>query len=122
MFFKEGTYSAAEDFFAGRTWAEMKGFLGEPDGNYFIGLDNLHVLTEGSGQQQQLKVELWGSGGVKYLDAHYDSFSVLGEADNFRLEIGGFLTVRETNFGNVVKRRAFIVRYGDVMDTHIHMQ
>ncbi len=100
----------------------MKGFLGEPDGNYFIGLDNLHVLTEGSGQQQQLKVELWGSGGVKYLDAHYDSFSVLGEADNFRLEIGGFLTVRETNFGNVVKRRAFIVRYGDVMDTHIHMQ
>ena len=76
-----------------KTWEQMKGFQGEPGGNYFAGLVNIHVLTTTSGDKQELRFELRGHGQGRYLEAYYDSFEIGDEGDKFRLSAGSFLGV-----------------------------
>ena len=66
----------------------MAGF-GDPDGNYWLGLEKLHLLT-GTGTRFKLRVEMesWlGESGW----AEYSSFSVEGADTNFTLHVGGFI-------------------------------
>ncbi|KRF79345.1 angiopoietin-related protein 7 [Drosophila virilis] len=68
------------DFF--RNWSEYAQGFGSADGEYWIGLQKLHKMT--NSQRHELYVKLVDqSGEVRY--ARYDNFVIGSESDKFRL-------------------------------------
>ncbi|XP_033757660.1 angiopoietin-related protein 7-like [Pecten maximus] len=72
------------DFY--RNWASYKVGFGDLLGNFWIGNDNLHVLTS---TPRILRVELEGWDGTKGY-AEYSTFQVANEDQNYRLSVQGF--------------------------------
>ncbi|XP_033761548.1 angiopoietin-4-like [Pecten maximus] len=72
------------DFY--RNWADYKNGFGDLLGNFWIGNDNLHLLTNSS---VILRVELEAWSGVKG-HAQYSRFQVANENQNYRLSVQGF--------------------------------
>ena len=77
--------NASVDFYRG--WQDYKNGFGDLKGNFWLGLDNIHVLTKYG--QNVLRVDLtdW-TNDTAY--AKYGSFSVASESDNYRLSYGNF--------------------------------
>ena len=73
------------DFF--RNWESYKNGFGDLNGEFWLGNDNLHRLT--FFEDVMLRVDLEDfDGNIKY--AEYTTFQVAGEADKYRIVIGGY--------------------------------
>ena len=88
----------------GKSWHEYKaGFGSLQQGNFWIGLENMHNLTKSGSYGLEIAVK--ESDGVVRI-VEYDSFRVSNEADKYRLYISGFkpgssgLTDRMTQHSN----------------------
>ncbi|KAI8488195.1 Fibrinogen- domains (FReDs) [Branchiostoma belcheri] len=70
-----------------RTWEEYKHGFGNKNGEYWLGNDNIHLLT--TQKNYTLRVELmdWENQ-TRY--AEYDTFRVAGESDQYRLTVSGY--------------------------------
>ena len=75
------------DFY--RNWTDYKRGFGNLEGEHWLGLDNIHLLTNLSGVTAQLRVDLadW-EGNTSF--AKYDQFSVGDEASDYTLSVSGY--------------------------------
>jgi ficolin len=76
---------ASVDFYRG--WQDYKNGFGDLNGNFWLGLDEIHRLTQSG--QNVLRVDLmdW-TNDTAY--AKYGSFSVEPESDNYKLKLSSF--------------------------------
>ena len=75
----------SEDFY--RDWSDYKVGFGDVNGEFWLGLDILHRLSNSG--QNILRIDLMDFyGSTPY--AEYGSFSVASEADNYKLNVGDF--------------------------------
>ncbi|XP_051548872.1 uncharacterized protein LOC127437759 [Myxocyprinus asiaticus] len=70
-----------------RTWDEYKRGFGELTGEFWLGNDKIHWLTET--KNMSLRIELEDFKGIKEY-AHYNHFYVANESQQYRLSIGGY--------------------------------
>ena len=72
------------DFY--RNWTDCKNGFGNLEGEYWLGLDNMYLLTHQSGDPPQLRVDLadW-EGNTAF--AKYDQFSVGDEDSDYSLDL-----------------------------------
>ena len=90
------------------------GFGNVKAGEFWLGNDNIHVLTN-LHHANELRVDMESVSNEKTF-AHYGNFSVASETDGYRLTVGGFLgtSVAGKKPGEVTSDRA-------VLDTVIHI-
>ncbi|KAM5238539.1 angiopoietin-related protein 6 [Ctenodactylus gundi] len=69
------------------TWQQYKGGFGRPDGEYWLGLEPVHQLTNQGDHELLVLLEDWGGRGAR---ARYDSFSLEPESDHYRLRLGQY--------------------------------
>ncbi|XP_076805269.1 microfibril-associated glycoprotein 4-like [Clavelina lepadiformis] len=71
----------------GRRWDDYANGFGQIDGEFWLGLDNIHQMTRGGGCR--LKIELWDfHGNQAYAD--YSSFSIESAENLYRLRVSGY--------------------------------
>ena len=70
-------------------WADYKRGFGNLEGEHWLGLDNMYLLTHQSSDPPQLRVDLadW-EGNTAF--AKYDHFSVGDEASDYTLSVSGY--------------------------------
>ena len=69
-----------------RRWDIYKKFFGEINGEYWLGNDVIHQLTEA--HDQKLKIELMYYYELQFAD--YSTFWIENEAQKYRLTVSGF--------------------------------
>uniref|UniRef100_A0A667YB55 Microfibril associated protein 4 n=1 Tax=Myripristis murdjan TaxID=586833 RepID=A0A667YB55_9TELE len=69
-----------------RPWKQYKVGFGNGSGEYWLGLENMHLLTKK--RRYELRVDMEDFGGNKVF-AKYSSFSVGSEADGYKLHVSG---------------------------------
>ncbi|KAH8416933.1 hypothetical protein KR222_007186, partial [Zaprionus bogoriensis] len=70
-----------------RTWIEYREGFGTFDGDFILGLDKIHRLTNDQPHELYIHMETYfGS----FYNARYDEFAISGEDDQFRLKLGIF--------------------------------
>eukprot|EP00112_Aurelia_sp_Birch-Aquarium-sp1_P003893 Seg144.2 transcript_id=Seg144.2/GoldUCD/mRNA.D3Y31 product=Tenascin-R protein_id=Seg144.2/GoldUCD/D3Y31 len=79
--------SGSVDFF--RTWTEYKNGFGDLNGNFWLGLDKLHLLA-GPGKGATLRVDLRHMDWPYMIYAEYNTFEIANEADGYRLKVKGY--------------------------------
>ncbi|XP_042886373.1 techylectin-5A-like isoform X2 [Penaeus japonicus] len=85
-FFSRDNITIREDF--NRSWNEYGSGFGNASGEYFLGTDNLHVMT--SNRQYRLRVEFeLPDGTAKF--SEWDVFYVSDRANKYKLSVGTFL-------------------------------
>ena len=72
-----------------RNWVDCKIGFGNPEGEHWLGLDNMYLLTHQSSDPPQLRVDLadW-EGNTAF--AKYDHFSVSAEDSDYTLSVSGY--------------------------------
>jgi len=73
-----------------RTWAEYKAGFGSIDADFWLGLENMHLLT--SSQPYRLRVEVQERSANLWYSAEYWSFKI-GDGlnvDKYRLDVSGY--------------------------------
>ncbi|XP_019646401.1 PREDICTED: fibrinogen-like protein 1 isoform X2 [Branchiostoma belcheri] len=70
-----------------RTWEEYKHGFGNKNGEYWLGNENIHLLTSQKNYTLRVDLEDWEEE-TRY--ATYSSFRVSGESDQYRLHISGY--------------------------------
>ena len=75
------------DFY--RNWTDYKSGFGNLEGEHWLGLDNMYLLTHQSSAPPQLRVDLadW-EGNTSF--AKYDQFSVGAEDSDYTLSVSGY--------------------------------
>ena len=75
------------DFY--RNWTDYKNGFGHLEGEHWLGLDNMYLLTHQSSDPPQLRVDLadW-EGNTSF--AKYDRFSVGAEDSDYTLSVSGY--------------------------------
>ncbi|XP_074059436.1 angiopoietin-related protein 6 [Macrotis lagotis] len=68
-------------------WQNYKVGFGQPDGEHWLGLETIHLLTHLRDHELLVLLEDW-SGRVVY--ARYDGFSLESESDHYRLRLGHY--------------------------------
>ena len=76
--------SGGVDFY--RNWAEYREGFGSLEGDFWWGNEKIHALT--SSDRYELRVDLKYKGKSSF--AHYSSFSLDGENDNYALRLGTY--------------------------------
>ena len=79
---------ASLDFYRG--WEEYKHGFGDLNGNFWLGLETVHMLTS-AGKIAKLRVDVKHfnpSYGLKY--AEYSGFKILSETEGYRLNLNGY--------------------------------
>ncbi|CAK8686813.1 unnamed protein product [Clavelina lepadiformis] len=71
----------------GRRWDDYANGFGQIDGEFWLGLDNIHEMTRGGGCR--LKIELWDFAGNQR-HAEYSSFSIESAENLYRLRVSGY--------------------------------
>ena len=74
------------DFY--RNWIDYKQGFGNLRGEFWLGLDNIHRLTNQTNNKLQVELEDF-QGNTVY--AEYDTFAVADEADNYTLTVAGYI-------------------------------
>ncbi|XP_054549235.1 angiopoietin-related protein 6 [Talpa occidentalis] len=69
------------------TWQHYKVGFGQPDGEYWLGLEPVYQLTSRRDHELLVLLEDWGGRGAR---AHYDGFSLEAESDHYRLRLGQY--------------------------------
>ncbi|XP_019634581.1 PREDICTED: microfibril-associated glycoprotein 4-like isoform X2 [Branchiostoma belcheri] len=70
-----------------RTWEEYKHGFGNKNGEYWLGNENIHLLTSQKNYTLRVDLEDWEEE-TRY--ATYDIFRVSGESDQYRLTVSGY--------------------------------
>ncbi|XP_078671180.1 microfibril-associated glycoprotein 4-like [Branchiostoma floridae x Branchiostoma belcheri] len=70
-----------------RTWDEYKHGFGNKSGEYWLGNENIHLLTNQKNYTLRVDLQDWGG---QTRCATYSSFRVSGESDQYRLRISGY--------------------------------
>jgi len=76
--------SSAVDFY--RNWDEYKYGFGDLKGNFWFGLEKVHQLT--FKRRYELRVDLMHNNKDFY--ALYDSFTLFGEPENYKIRVSGY--------------------------------
>ncbi|XP_076806728.1 microfibril-associated glycoprotein 4-like [Clavelina lepadiformis] len=71
----------------GRRWDDYANGFGQIDGEFWLGLDNIHEMTRGG--RCRLKIELWDFDGNQR-HADYSSFSIESAENLYRLRVSGY--------------------------------
>ncbi|XP_076806730.1 ficolin-2-like [Clavelina lepadiformis] len=71
----------------GRRWDDYAKGFGQIDGEFWLGLDNIHKMTREGGCR--LKIELWDFDGNQR-HADYSSFSIESAENLYRLRVSGY--------------------------------
>ncbi|CAK8686836.1 unnamed protein product [Clavelina lepadiformis] len=71
----------------GRRWDDYAKGFGQIDGEFWLGLDNIHEMTREGGCR--LKIELWDFDGNQR-HADYSSFSIESAENLYRLRVSGY--------------------------------
>uniref|UniRef100_A0A3B4EY85 Zgc:171687 n=1 Tax=Pundamilia nyererei TaxID=303518 RepID=A0A3B4EY85_9CICH len=71
-----------------KKWEHYKTGFGSAAGEYWLGLETMHLLTQR--KNYELKVDMEDFEGQKVF-AHYSSFSVGPESDGYKLNLGSFI-------------------------------
>merc|ERR1739838_858281 len=79
-----------------RNWAAYKAGFGAASGEYWLGLENMHLLTEH--KKYELKVDMEDFAGIKD-SVYYSTFSVGSEATGYTLHITGYKGKGENSLG-----------------------
>jgi len=69
-----------------RPWASYKAGFGEASGEYWLGLDNIHLLTKN--KKYELRMDMEDFAGKTYSET-YSIFSVGSEATGYKLHVTG---------------------------------
>ncbi|ROT77851.1 hypothetical protein C7M84_003449 [Penaeus vannamei] len=77
--------SHQEDFY--RTWDEYVDGFGDLTGEFWLGLDNIHALTNQTNYEIRIDLEDW-DGTAKW--AQYSTFLVKDRASNYKLQLGSY--------------------------------
>ncbi|XP_067427058.1 microfibril-associated glycoprotein 4-like [Thunnus thynnus] len=70
-----------------RGWDQYRTGFGQASGEYWLGLENIHLLTQR--KSYELRIEMEDFEGAKAY-VHYSSFSVGPEQDGYKLSFSGF--------------------------------
>ncbi|XP_066274184.1 angiopoietin-2-like [Branchiostoma lanceolatum] len=70
-----------------RTWEEYKQGFGDNNGEYWLGNENIHLLTQQKSYTLRIDMSDW-EGESRF--AVYSTFRVAGESDGYRLTIDGY--------------------------------
>ena len=70
-----------------RSWEEFKVGFGSPDGNFWLGLEKVHKMTNSA--PYKLRIEFMLQNGSWY-SAEYDTFRVESESQYYRIHVGGY--------------------------------
>ncbi|XP_072024208.1 uncharacterized protein [Amphiura filiformis] len=93
-------FDGSVNFF--RNWSNYSQGFGSLDGEFWLGLELVHLLTSSSNQSWELRIQLQDfSDDTAY--AHYQPFSIGDEASNYRLTFGAYSGTAGdamTNFNN----------------------
>ena len=75
-------------------WTDYKNGFGNLEGEHWLGLDNMHLLTHQSSDPPQLRADLadW-EGNTAF--AKYDQFSVGDEDSDYTLSVSGYQSAME---------------------------
>ena len=79
---------ASVDFYRG--WDEYKNGFGDPNGNFWLGLEKIHKLASpGRGAILRVDIKHFNNpDSVRY--AEYSVFEIQSESDGYKLKVGGF--------------------------------
>ena len=75
----------SENFF--RNWSDYKAGFGDPNGEFWLGLDKIHRLS--SSGHDVLRVDLTDFNGVQRY-AQYEKFRVSDRSDMYRINVGSY--------------------------------
>ncbi|KAM6939470.1 microfibril-associated glycoprotein 4-like [Xenentodon cancila] len=75
----------SESFF--RSWKDYKAGFGNVAGEYWLGLENIFLLTMRKNYELRVDMEDWEGG---HASAQYASFSIDPESTGYQLHLGGF--------------------------------
>ena len=70
-----------------RSWDEYKQGFGDASGEYWLGNEYLHYMTNSRAYKLRFDLEDW-NGNTAY--AEYSSFVIEPESDNYRLRLGDY--------------------------------
>ena len=73
-----------------RSWSEFRVGFGDAIGNYWLGNDLLSRLTADD-DRYKLRFDLQSRSSGRWFHAEYSTFRVLSEADDYRLEVDGYV-------------------------------
>ena len=96
-------FDGSVNFF--RDWSHYASGFGDIEGEYWLGNDNIYIITNTSGKTYGLRIEL--DDGIGTRVALYDSFSVSGSDDSYRLNLGKYISAEGDAGGETVTRRVF---------------
>lgn len=71
-----------------RVWNAYKRGFGNKDGEYWLGLDNMHILTKST--QNEIRIDLKDFS-LKKVYALYDSYKVASESEKYKLHVGSYV-------------------------------
>ena len=80
------------DFY--RNWIDYKNGFGDMSGEFWLGLDKINQLTRN--KDMELRVDLEDFEGAKKF-AKYSTFVVEDEDENYKLTVGGYAGINESN-------------------------
>nr|CAB3245545.1 ficolin-2-like [Phallusia mammillata] len=72
-----------------RPWEDYKTGFGNPSGEFWLGLDKIHAMTQS--KSCRVRFDLTNPGGTEKF-AEYNFFQIGSESDNYRLSISGYMT------------------------------
>ncbi|KAI8516220.1 Fibrinogen- domains (FReDs) [Branchiostoma belcheri] len=100
-----------------RTWEEYKHGFGNKNGEYWLGNENIHLLT--SQKNYTLRVDLEGWDGQTAYATYY-SFRVSGESDQYLLTLSGYSGTARDSMGNYNTEPRFstVDRDNDAWSSH----
>ena len=72
-----------------RGWDDYKTGFGDPNGNFWLGLERLHRLAS-PGEGATLRIDLQYAPSKIMYYVKYNTFEISDEADGYRIKVGGF--------------------------------
>ncbi|XP_035697220.1 angiopoietin-4-like isoform X2 [Branchiostoma floridae] len=103
-----------------RTWEEYKLGFGNKSGEYWLGNENIHLLTNQKDYVLRIDLQDWEE---KQTFAEYSTFRVSGESDGYRLHISGYSgTAGDSMAHNNGRRFSTVDRDNDVSSSHCSQQ
>ena len=72
-----------------RNWTQYASGFGDVEGEFWLGNENIHAISNAPGKIYQLRIDL--NDGVESGDAKYESFMIKGSDDNYRIQLGAYM-------------------------------
>ena len=111
---RRGDFGRPDDYFL-RNWTEYRNGFGDPEEDFWLGLEAIHRL--GLGREQQLLIELEDFDGGK-ASVIIDDFQVGDEASDYTLTHSGFSNDYGNSFPPSGTKFTTIDRDNDIWDGH----